>query len=81
MSVASLVASVGQSSLLKLSKRKSIEPWKRPGFTMVDLFRSLCKDQGFETPLDVKFRANIEGPLVDMYQRPGNKYPAINTRA
>jgi hypothetical protein len=45
---------------------------------MVDLFRSLCKNLGFET-LNVKVPTNIEGPLVDMYRRPGNKYPAINT--
>jgi hypothetical protein len=65
-------------SYLRLSKKNSAEPWGRPGSTMVDLFRSLCKNLGFET-LNVKVPTNIEGPLVDMYRRPGNKYPAINT--
>jgi hypothetical protein len=56
MSVASLAASVGQPSSPKLSKRKSIERWKKPDYSMVDLFRSLCKDQRFETLLNVKLR-------------------------
>jgi hypothetical protein len=67
MSVASLAASVEQPSSPKLSKRNSIEPWKRPDYSMVDLFQPLCKDQGFETLLNVKLLTIIEGPLADAY--------------
>jgi hypothetical protein len=34
---------------------------------MVDLFQPLCKDQGFETLLNVKLLTIIEGPLADAY--------------
>jgi uncharacterized protein YecE (DUF72 family) len=32
----------------------------------VNLFRSLCKEKGIETPLHVKLPAIIEGTLFDM---------------
>jgi hypothetical protein len=47
---------------------------------MFDLFGPPCKDQGFETRLNVKLPTIIEGPLR-MYCIPEINILAINTRA